>query len=116
MRGSFYTPRESLIPKGAQKISDKLSDAVAYLYPAGNGKPAMMVFYGKQAKPVARFFYVDEASREAAVKRYFDARQQHNARNIERATPALPQGLADTISRNWARKRSRHSAPPWKNS
>lgn len=83
MRGSFHTPRESLIPKGALKVSDKLSDAVAYLYPSDSGrsrgKPAMMVFYGQQSKPIAVFYYNDDTQREAAVKRYFDARQLHDA-------------------------------------
>jgi hypothetical protein len=87
-RGRFYTPRESLIPKGALKVSDKLSDAVAYLYPSDSGrsrgKPAMMVFYGEQSKPVARFYYLTELEREHAVKRYFDGRQQHAAAKIER--------------------------------
>lgn len=90
MKGRFYTPRESLIPKGAQKVSDKLSDAVAYLYPCVNrgrsfGKPAMMVFYGQQAKPVARYFYNDESAREAAVRKWFDGRREHAKRIAEHA-------------------------------
>jgi ABC-type phosphonate transport system ATPase subunit len=87
MRGSFYTSREFIIPKGAQKVSDKLSDAVAYLYPSDSarsrGKPALLVFYGQQSKPVARFYYLTEAEREAAVRKWFGARQQHAA-NIAR--------------------------------
>ena len=84
MKGRFYTPREAIIPKGAMKISDKRSDAVAYLYSCrntgqSNGLPAMMVFYGEQSKPVAKYFYRDDAQREAAVKRLFEARQQHDA-------------------------------------
>src|SRR5271157_6029620 len=95
MRGLFYTTRESLIPKGAVKVGDKHSDAVAYLYPSDNtrslGKPAMMVFYGQQSKPVARFYYLTDAEREAAVKKWFSTRQAHAARKIEHAAePASP--------------------------
>src|SRR5271157_3187579 len=89
MRGLFYTTRESLIPKGAVKVGDKHSDAVAYLYPSASarslGKPAMIVFYGQQSKPVARFYYQTDAEREAAVKKWFDARQVHAARKLEHA-------------------------------
>jgi hypothetical protein len=88
MRGKFHTPRESIIPKVARKVSDKLSDAVAYLYPSdttrSRGKPAMLVFYGQQSKPIARFYYETEAQREAEVKKYFDIRRQYTARNAER--------------------------------
>lgn len=88
MKGRFYTPRESRIPKGSLKVSHKHSDAVAYLYTSDNhgrshGKPAMMVFYGSQSKPIARFYYNTEGEREAAIKRYFDARQQHDAAKAE---------------------------------
>ena len=93
MKSRFYTPRESLIPKGALKVSDKLSDAVAYLYPSDSarsrGKPALMVFYGQQCKPTARFYYPNEKEREAAVRRYFDGRRQHDARKAERQASRL---------------------------
>lgn len=70
------------IPKGAIKVADKKSDAVAYLFPSqtGNGKPAMKVFYGKQSKPVAYFVYPDEAQRAKRIAEYFKARQERQAR------------------------------------
>lgn len=41
------------IPKGAIKVADKNSDAVAYLYPRPtDGQPCAKVFYGRQSKPV----------------------------------------------------------------
>ncbi len=83
MRGSFYIPRDSIMPKGAQKVSDKLSDAVAYLFPTTSGNPAMMVFYGQQSKPVAHFQYITNAAREAAVTKWFDGRRQHAADKAE---------------------------------
>lgn len=46
--------REFYIPKGAVKVADKQSDAVAYLYSTPAGQPAVRVFYGKQSKPVGR--------------------------------------------------------------
>jgi hypothetical protein len=67
------------IPQGATKVCDKLSDAIAYLFASVRGEPAMMVFYGQQSKPVARFRYSSEAKREEAVKRYFDGRRRHAA-------------------------------------
>ena len=88
MKGRFSTPRESLIPSGAIKVSDKLSDAVAYLYPcrnAGNtnGLPAAMIFYGEQSKPVGKFYFRNATEREAHIQRHFEARQQHAAAKAE---------------------------------
>jgi hypothetical protein len=80
MRG---TSRQFLIPKGALKVREA-SDAVAYLYPLSNSRPAMMVFYGAQSKPAARFYYRTEAEREQAIKRHFEARQQRAAAIRER--------------------------------
>jgi len=95
MRG-FTLTREMQIPKGATKVCDKLSDAVAYLYPnASNEKPAAMLFFGKQSKPVWRFYFSDEAKRQAKIAEGFASRQRHDARIAERrATPS------DTSNRN----------------
>jgi hypothetical protein len=85
MKSRFYTPREALIPKGALKVSDRRSDAVAYVYTNASGKPCARVFYGQQAKPVAAHYYRNEADREASIRRYFEARQQHDAAKAEQA-------------------------------
>lgn len=50
--------REFYIPKGAVKVADKQSDAVAYFYSAPNGAPSVRVFYGKQSKPVVACYYL----------------------------------------------------------
>jgi len=88
MRGLFYTTRESMIPKGAVERRDDQSDAIAYLYPSDSarslGKPALMLFYGQQAKPVARFYYLTDDERERAVTKYFTGRRIHAARKLER--------------------------------
>lgn len=68
-------PREFYIPKGAVKITDKASDAVAYLYRTPKDQPAYCVFYGKQSKPVARYRALNEAQRIKAVQQLFDSRQ-----------------------------------------
>lgn len=75
MKGRFYTPREYLIPKGATKVTDKQSDAVAYLYSTPAGEPAAMMFFGKQANPVWRYRYRTPERREAAVKAGFESRR-----------------------------------------
>lgn len=75
----FKLPRESYIPKGAIKVADKLSDAVAYLRVNSKGKPSATVFFGKQSKPVANYWYRDEAQREKAVRELFESRQARMA-------------------------------------
>ncbi len=88
MRGRFYTPRESLIPKGAVKVSDKQSDAVAYIFNNKGGKPCAMVFFGKQAKPVAHYRYQTEDRRSASIAEMFERRQAHGNLMAERAAKA----------------------------
>lgn len=71
-------PREAFIPKGALKVCDKRSDAVAYLSVSlKSGRPCATVFFGTQAKPVANFVYRDETQRERSVRDYFERRQAH---------------------------------------
>ena len=68
--------KQRYVPKAAVKISDKLSDAVAYLY--GDAKrPCARVFFGKQSKPVVACYYRNENDREGAVKRAFEGRRRH---------------------------------------
>jgi hypothetical protein len=62
------------------KVSDKHSDAVAYLYTSKrNGKPGAQVFFGKQSKPVEWGTYGNEAFREKRLKEMFASRQAHLA-------------------------------------
>jgi hypothetical protein len=64
-------PREFRIPKGAIKVSDKYSDAVAYMWTNALGHPCYMVFYGKQSKPVAHYRARNEAERAKAIVHAF---------------------------------------------
>ena len=81
------------IPKGAIKVADKKSDAVAYLYDV-QGKPGVRVFYGKQSKPVVAYYYTPRGAvtadqqRVAAIKDAFTRRQQWMARKAEHVAAA----------------------------
>jgi hypothetical protein len=66
--------REYFLPKGAIKVADKKSDAVAYLYTKLDSLGAI-VFYGKAAKPVTHFTFRDEARRAKCVENSFVARR-----------------------------------------
>lgn len=79
MRG-FKMPREFYIPKGATKVTDKLSDAVAYIYTTKNEKPGAVVFSGKADKPAWKFYFRDETSRERRVREFFESTRAHKAR------------------------------------
>jgi hypothetical protein len=78
------------IPKGAIKVADKNSDAVAYVYTgkdaAGNPAPCARVFWGKQSKPVMAALFgsskgmTGEQLRTVQIGKYFEARQAWLAR------------------------------------
>jgi hypothetical protein len=76
--------RDFYIPKAAMKVADKLSDAVVYLSLNTKGKPRATVFFGKQAKPVADYWYPDEAQREKRVRQLFEARRAYAKRVADR--------------------------------
>ena len=84
MRHTF--PREFYIPEGSIKVTDKQSDAVAYLSINKSGKPRAVIFVGKQNKPISNYYYRSEESREAAVKTAFENNQARKARMAERRT------------------------------
>ena len=81
---SFKPDREWFIPKNATKVSDKLSDAVAYLSTNTRGKPRATIFFGKQSKPVTDYWYRDEERRAAAVGLTFESRRKSLAFKQER--------------------------------
>jgi hypothetical protein len=73
---------QRFIPKGAVKVADKNSDAVAYLYGRpSDGQPCAKVFYGKQSKPVLNAVfgsspnYTAEAYRAKRIGELFAGRQ-----------------------------------------
>lgn len=77
-RYSFKILRESYVPKGAVKVADKASDAVAYVYTDKRARPCAMIFYGKQAKPVGHYSFRNDAERVAHVTRAFTSRRAHD--------------------------------------
>lgn len=94
------------IPKGAIKVADKKSDAVAYLYMTEiNGKefPSARVFYGKQTKPVLACYFTAyagktaEQQRAARVAQFFDSRQQTVAYKAERAAKRKAAAVAGKV-------------------
>ena len=66
---------ERFIRAGSVKVTDKSSDAVAYLWTSANGKPGAAVYYGKQSKPISNYYYRDEKSRAFTIAGLFDARR-----------------------------------------
>lgn len=67
--------RALYVARGALVVSDKRSDAVAYLYRTREGHPAAAVFFGQQTKPAQRYRYRSEAKREEDVTKAFQARR-----------------------------------------
>jgi hypothetical protein len=92
------------IPAGAVKVSDKLSDAVAYIYESG-GKPCARVFFGKQSGPVLACYYRTESERNEAVRSTFTARQARAKRQAdyaaERKNAVNPYKVGDVFKSSW---------------
>lgn len=85
--------RDCYIPHGAVKVTDKRSDAVAYVYISDKfARPAVLVFLGKQAKPAMHYLYRSERECEIAIRHAFAARRaalKHKAeRSADRAAKA----------------------------
>ena len=79
-RDLWMSAKTRYIEPGSIKVSDKRSDAVAYLYTSvKNGRAGAQVFFGKQSRPVLWANYKDEASRNKAVAQMFEGRQRHTA-------------------------------------
>lgn len=97
-------PREFYIPKGAVKITDKQSDAVAYIYERG-GRPCAMVFFGKADKPAGHFNFKSAERRAQYVKASFEARGERTARvqarRVERAAWVNPYKVGDLFKTCW---------------
>lgn len=70
-------PREFYLPKdkGALKVADKLSTAIAYVYEFDNVKGrgyGAVCFRGKADKPDFHYTYRDASSRDHAVRQHFE--------------------------------------------
>jgi hypothetical protein len=89
----FKITREFRVPKGAIKVADKLSDAVAYLGTNRDGKAFAMLFVGKQSKPVWNYWFPNDARRAAKIEEAFKDRREHlervKARRAEPSSSAL---------------------------
>jgi hypothetical protein len=85
----FPTTREMFIPKGATKVQDKSSSAVAYISTDRAGRPSAVMFNGKAVKPARNCYYRNEPSRERHVREFFDNVRQAEtliaSRKAERA-------------------------------
>src|SRR5689334_18330365 len=77
-------PREFYIPKGAVKVSDKASSAVAYVYEGKNG-PAAVAFQRKADKPSFHYRYRDAGRRAKAVQDFFASIQKWEQTRRDRA-------------------------------
>ncbi len=75
-------PREFYIPKGATKVADRDSTAVAYVYHNGKG-PCAIMFAGKRTKPDYRHRFQSEQRRETFVTEFFAAIRADTARKAE---------------------------------
>jgi hypothetical protein len=108
MRG-FRLSREQQVPKGAIKIADKQSDAVAYLYSSNTsfsvGKPAAMAFTGKSDKPVWRYYFNSEEQRGKKIAETFENRRgwlELRAKRRKERTEWVPDyRVGDILHTSW---------------
>lgn len=76
-------PREFYIPKGAVKVADKKSSAVAYLYDsAKSGKPGCVAFSGKADKPAFQYTFSKPAGRENYIANFFQNVRDRELRRV----------------------------------
>lgn len=86
--------RQFYIPKGATKVADKRSDAVAYLYTNAAGTLCAVGFHGKAQKPDWRYAFRSAKERENTVRNHFERWQRVAASRAERrATRSKPHKL-----------------------
>ena len=74
----FKPTRESYIPKKSTKVSDKNSDAVAYISDdivCGKVLFSVTAFCAKRQKPDLQIYCKSPAAREAEVRRFFASRR-----------------------------------------
>ena len=88
--------REWYIRPGSYKVSDKQSDAVAYIYTSAKGRLGATVFFGKQSKPVADYVYRTAEERAKRVGEMFAGRKA----SIEAAKQRREAGPSSRTVRN----------------
>lgn len=103
---AIYAAGFRYIPKGAVKVADKQSDAVAYLYDVeinGRDYPGVRVFYGKQSKPALACYFTarkDQSAEQVRAERvaaYFASRQAALAYKVERKAKRIEAAAAGKV-------------------
>lgn len=98
-------PREFYIPKGAAKVADKKSSAVAYLYEGKVGRLYAMGFHGKADKPDFHYSFRTASLRETYVKQFFEGRQARDKMMAERQKKRTdfenPYKVGDLFKQSW---------------
>lgn len=101
---AFKHQRSSYIPKGAVKVTDKESGAVAYLYTV-KSVPYAIAFHGKAQKPDWHFRFRNEADREKRVSAHFAGERRRAAaqaqRRAARKAEVNPFQVDDVLSTCW---------------
>ena len=96
--------REYHIPRGSRRISDRRSDAVAYICER-NGRYEVMGFSGKAQKPAFYCVYPKPESREQKIREFFASRQRSMAfrKEIKAKRLAVGRGVkvGDLLRRSW---------------
>lgn len=92
--------RTRYIPSGSVKVADKRSDAVAHVYVSA-GKPAAVVYCGKQSKPMLHCRFRDGAGRNDAVRRCFKARQDTFEAKAKHAAEGHALRVGDILRSLW---------------
>lgn len=97
-------PRDFYIPKGAVKIADKASDAVAYVAERA-GKIVALGFHGAAQKPDWHYLFRNMARCQAHIAAFFEGRQKTIAfrAKIKADSKASPIGLevGDVLRTSW---------------
>ncbi len=98
--------RATMIPKNAQKITSKLSSAVAYIYKNGrSGMPCAMFFVGTAGKPQKHVRFRNEDDRRARVTQWFadavEREQRMKARRSGRNDEGRGVEVGDVLVSSW---------------
>lgn len=92
--------RESFHPANAIKIADKQSDAVAYVWGAGDRLRAV-IFFGKQSKPIGNYRFISATSRERTIVTYFERRRRHHQMKQERTDATHNLQVGHVLRASW---------------
>lgn len=96
---------DATIPSNAIKVSDRNSDAIAYIYDDKDNRPCAALFCGRQRKPAARYRYSNRSRRETSVAEFFGNRRQRLHQEAEKqqksANEAEQARVGDTYYTSW---------------